>query len=156
MPRVQGAARLAQGRARADLQGRPPRLPGEGRHPRDARGRGEDARGRRRAVVEPAFTVVIPASMRSTRLPGKMLADVAGRPLVAWAAERARASGARAVAVATDHEDIARAVRALGFDACLTSESHETGTDRIGEAVTLLGLDDDGIVVNVQGDEPLI
>ena len=94
--------------------------------------------------------------MRSTRLPGKMLADVAGRPLVAWAAERARASGASGVAIATDHEDIARAVRALGFEACLTSEAHETGTDRVGEAVKLLGLADDGIVVNVQGDEPLI
>jgi 3-deoxy-manno-octulosonate cytidylyltransferase (CMP-KDO synthetase) len=107
-------------------------------------------------VGEVPFTVVIPARMRSTRLPGKMLADVAGRPLVAWAAQQARASGARAVAIATDHEDIARAVRALGFEACLTSEAHETGTDRIGEAVRLLGLADDAIVVNVQGDEPLI
>jgi 3-deoxy-manno-octulosonate cytidylyltransferase (CMP-KDO synthetase) len=102
------------------------------------------------------FTVVIPARMRSTRLPGKMLADVAGRPLVAWAAERARQSGARSVAVATDHEDIARAVRELGFTACLTSEAHETGTDRIAEAVRTLALADDAIVVNVQGDEPLI
>jgi 3-deoxy-manno-octulosonate cytidylyltransferase (CMP-KDO synthetase) len=107
-------------------------------------------------VAQVPFTVVIPARMRSTRLPGKMLADVAGRPLVAWAAERARASGAQRVAIATDHEDIARAVRALGFDACLTSEAHETGTDRLGEAVRLLDLEPDAIVVNVQGDEPLI
>jgi 3-deoxy-manno-octulosonate cytidylyltransferase (CMP-KDO synthetase) len=107
-------------------------------------------------VSQVPFTVVIPARMRSTRLPGKMLADVAGRPLVAWAAERARQSGARDVVVATDHEDIARAVRAHGFTACLTAESHETGTDRLGEAVRSLALPDDAIVVNVQGDEPLI
>lgn len=102
------------------------------------------------------FTVVIPARMRSTRLPGKMLADVAGRPLVAWAAERARQSGAAQVAIATDHADIARAVEALGFRACLTSEAHESGTDRIAEAVRALGLAPEEIVVNVQGDEPLI
>ena len=102
------------------------------------------------------FTVVIPARMRSTRLPGKMLADVAGRPLVAWAAQRGRESGAARVAVATDHPDIARAVEALGFTACLTSEAHESGTDRIAEAVRALGLPPEAIVVNVQGDEPLI
>jgi 3-deoxy-manno-octulosonate cytidylyltransferase (CMP-KDO synthetase) len=102
------------------------------------------------------FIVVIPARMRSTRLPGKMLADVAGRPLVAWAAERARESGASRVAIATDHADIARAVEALGFTACLTSEAHESGTDRIAEAVRTLGLAPDAVVVNVQGDEPLI
>ena len=64
-----------------------------------------------------AFTVVIPARMRSTRLPNKMLADVAGKPLVAWAAERAKASGAARVVIATDHADIERAVRALGIGA---------------------------------------
>jgi 3-deoxy-manno-octulosonate cytidylyltransferase (CMP-KDO synthetase) len=102
------------------------------------------------------FTVVIPARMRSTRLPGKMLADVAGKPLVAWAAERAAESGAARVVVATDHPDIERAVRALGIDACLTSEAHPSGTDRIAEAARLLGLAPGHIVVNVQGDEPLI
>jgi len=106
--------------------------------------------------LDAAFTVVIPARMRSTRLPGKMLADVAGRPLVAWAAERARQSGAAQVAIATDHADIARAVEALGYRACLTSERHESGTDRIAEAVRALGLGPEAIVVNVQGDEPLI
>ncbi|HEX5129685.1 MAG TPA: 3-deoxy-manno-octulosonate cytidylyltransferase [Usitatibacter sp.] len=102
------------------------------------------------------FIVVIPARMRSTRLPGKMLADVGGKPLVAWAAERARESGAARVVVATDHADIERAVRALGIEACLTSESHPSGTDRIAEAAGLLGLAADDIVVNIQGDEPLI
>jgi 3-deoxy-manno-octulosonate cytidylyltransferase (CMP-KDO synthetase) len=94
--------------------------------------------------------------MRSTRLPGKMLADIAGKPLVAWVAERARASGAEAVVIATDHEDIARAVTALGWRALATSSEHETGTDRLAEAAALLKLRDDEIVVNVQGDEPLI
>jgi 3-deoxy-manno-octulosonate cytidylyltransferase (CMP-KDO synthetase) len=100
--------------------------------------------------------VVIPARMRSTRLPGKMLADVAGRPLVAWAALRARESGADDVVVATDHQAIADALAPLGWRVCTTSPDHPTGTDRIAEAVTLLGLAPDAIVVNVQGDEPLI
>jgi 3-deoxy-manno-octulosonate cytidylyltransferase (CMP-KDO synthetase) len=94
--------------------------------------------------------------MRSTRLPGKMLADIGGKPLVAWVAERARESGADAVVIATDHEDIARAVTALGWRALATSSEHETGTDRLAEAAALLKLRDDEIVVNVQGDEPLI
>ena len=106
--------------------------------------------------MEPAFTVVIPARMRSTRLPGKMLADIGGKPLVAWVAERAKASGAKAVCIATDHDDIASAVRSLGWQALRTSEAHETGTDRLAEAAALLGLAPDEIVVNVQGDEPLI
>jgi 3-deoxy-manno-octulosonate cytidylyltransferase (CMP-KDO synthetase) len=103
-----------------------------------------------------AFRVVIPARMRSTRLPGKMLADIAGKPLVAWVAERAKESGADEVVIATDHQEIADKVAALGWRVCTTSVAHETGTDRIAEAVGLLGLKDSEIVVNVQGDEPLI
>jgi len=103
-----------------------------------------------------AFTVVIPARMRSTRLPGKMLADVRGKPLVAWVVEGARASGATEVVVATDHEDIASALAPSGCRVLLTSPEHPTGTDRIAEAVNQLGLADRDIVVNVQGDEPLI
>jgi 3-deoxy-manno-octulosonate cytidylyltransferase (CMP-KDO synthetase) len=103
-----------------------------------------------------AFKVIIPARMRSTRLPGKMLADIAGKPLVAWVAERAAASGADEVVIATDHQEIADAVAALKWKVCTTSVAHETGTDRLAEAVALLGLGADEIVVNVQGDEPLI
>ena len=103
-----------------------------------------------------AFKVIIPARMASTRLPGKMLADVGGKPLVAWVAERARASGADEVVVATDHQDIADALAARGWKVCTTSPAHATGTDRLAEAVGLLRLGDDEIVVNVQGDEPLI
>ena len=103
-----------------------------------------------------AFKVVIPARMHSTRLPGKMLADVAGKPLVAWAVQRGIESGAAEVIVATDHAQIADAVASLGCRVCITSPEHATGTDRLGEAVDLLGLAADEIVVNVQGDEPLI
>jgi len=107
-------------------------------------------------MAAPAFTVVIPARMSSTRLPGKMLADVAGKPLVAWVAQRAQASGAARVIVATDHADIETALRALGIETCMTSAAHPSGTDRIAEAAGLLGLAPEAIVVNVQGDEPLI
>jgi len=103
-----------------------------------------------------AFKVIIPARMRSTRLPGKMLADIAGKPLVAWVAERARESGADEVIIATDHAQIAAALGALGWKVCTTSEAHETGTDRLAETVEILRLAPDEIVVNVQGDEPLI
>jgi 3-deoxy-manno-octulosonate cytidylyltransferase (CMP-KDO synthetase) len=103
-----------------------------------------------------AFKVIIPARLRSTRLPGKMLADIAGKPMVAWVAERAAESGAEEVVIATDHADIADAMVGLGWRVCTTSTSHATGTDRLAEAVDLLRLEDDEIVVNVQGDEPLI
>ena len=102
------------------------------------------------------FKAIIPARLRSTRLPGKMLADIAGKPMVAWVAERAAESGAEAVVIATDHAEIADAMAALGWRVCTTSSAHPTGTDRLAEAVDLLGLGDDEIVVNVQGDEPLI
>ncbi len=102
------------------------------------------------------FKVIIPARLRSTRLPGKMLADIAGKPMVAWVAERAEESGAAEVVIATDHADIADAMAELGWRVCTTSSAHPTGTDRLSEAVDLLGLADSEIVVNVQGDEPLI
>lgn len=104
----------------------------------------------------PAFKVIIPARMQSTRLPGKMLADVGGKPLVAWAVQRAIESGADEVVVATDHPRIAEAVASIGCRVCITSPEHATGTDRIGEAAAQLQLDLEAIVVNVQGDEPLI
>lgn len=102
------------------------------------------------------FRVVIPARFASTRLPGKPLADIAGRPMVVRVAERARLSGAQAVVIATDHADILAAAREHGVDALMTRADHATGTDRIAEVVTQLGLADDAIVVNLQGDEPLV
>jgi 3-deoxy-manno-octulosonate cytidylyltransferase (CMP-KDO synthetase) len=103
-----------------------------------------------------AFAAVIPARYASTRFPGKPLADLAGKPMVVRVCERARASGAQPVCVATDDERIATAVRAAGFEARMTRADHPSGTDRIAEAAAQLGLADAAIVVNVQGDEPLI
>ena len=102
------------------------------------------------------FTVIIPARYASTRLPGKPLADIAGKPMVVRVAERARLSGAERVVVATDDVRIRTAVESHGIAACLTRADHATGTDRLAEAVAQLGLPDDAIVVNVQGDEPLL
>lgn len=103
-----------------------------------------------------AFTVLIPARYASTRLPGKPLADVAGKPMIARVAERAAASGAQRVVVATDDERIRAAVAAHGFEAIVTRSDHATGTDRLAEAAVKLRLPGDDIVVNVQGDEPLL
>ena len=103
-----------------------------------------------------SFTVLVPARYASTRLPGKPLADIGGKPMVVRVAERALASGAARVAVATDDERVRAAVVAHGFAACMTRADHPTGTDRLAEAAAQLGLPDDAIVVNVQGDEPLL
>ena len=102
------------------------------------------------------FCVVIPARHASTRLPGKMLADISGMPMVLRVAERARQSKATRVLIATDHAEIARQAQTFGIEAHLTRADHPSGTDRLAEIVSLLGLDDDSIVVNVQGDEPLM
>jgi len=102
------------------------------------------------------FTVIIPARHASTRLPGKPLADIAGKPMVVRVALRAQQAGADRVVVATDDERIKSAVEAHGIAACLTRADHPTGTDRLAEAAQRLGLADDAIVVNVQGDEPLL
>jgi len=102
------------------------------------------------------FYVVIPARFASTRLPGKPLADIAGKPMVVRVAEQAALSGAVAIVVATDHEGVAAAVRAAGFEAVMTAPDCASGTDRLAEVVALKGWMDDAIVVNVQGDEPLI
>jgi 3-deoxy-manno-octulosonate cytidylyltransferase (CMP-KDO synthetase) len=102
-----------------------------------------------------SFTVLIPARHASSRLPGKMLADLGGKPLVVRVAERAALAGAPVV-VATDHADIAAACAAHGIRALITRVDHASGTDRLGEAAQQLGLADTDIVVNVQGDEPLI
>ncbi|MSP98832.1 MAG: 3-deoxy-manno-octulosonate cytidylyltransferase [Betaproteobacteria bacterium] len=103
-----------------------------------------------------AFDVVIPARFDSSRFPGKALADIGGKPMVVRVAERAAKSGARAVYIATDDERIARAAREHGVKAITTRGDHASGTDRIAEAVITLALQDDAIVVNVQGDEPLM
>jgi 3-deoxy-manno-octulosonate cytidylyltransferase (CMP-KDO synthetase) len=102
------------------------------------------------------FHVVIPARHASTRLPGKPLLPIAGKPMVIRVAEQAAKSGAQQIWIATDHHAIANVVHEHGFKACLTKETHSSGTDRIAEVVEQRGWPDDTIVVNVQGDEPLI
>jgi 3-deoxy-manno-octulosonate cytidylyltransferase (CMP-KDO synthetase) len=103
-----------------------------------------------------SFTVLIPARFASTRLPGKPLLDIAGKPMVVRVAERAQASGADRVVIATDDERIRAAAVQHGVEAVLTRADHATGTDRLAEATLQLHLDERSIVVNVQGDEPLL
>jgi 3-deoxy-manno-octulosonate cytidylyltransferase (CMP-KDO synthetase) len=103
-----------------------------------------------------SFVVIIPARLASTRLPNKPLADLGGKPMVVRVAERARESGASRIIVATDHADIAAACAAHGVEVCMTRADHPSGTDRIAEVARTLGLADDAVVVNLQGDEPLI
>ncbi|WP_338847842.1 3-deoxy-manno-octulosonate cytidylyltransferase [Massilia sp. W12] len=102
------------------------------------------------------FHVIIPARLASTRLPNKPLADLQGKPMVVRVAERARASGAAQVVVATDHASILAACVAHGVSAWLTRSDHPSGTDRIAEVAAAMQLPPQAVVVNVQGDEPLI
>lgn len=102
------------------------------------------------------FTVIIPARMASSRLPDKPLADIAGLPMVVRVAQRAAQSQARQVVVAADDARIVAACQTQGVEAILTRQDHVSGSDRLAEACQLLGLSADALVVNVQGDEPLI
>jgi 3-deoxy-manno-octulosonate cytidylyltransferase (CMP-KDO synthetase) len=102
------------------------------------------------------FYAVIPARHASTRLPGKPLADIHGKPMVVRVAERAAASGAAGVWVATDHTGVAAAVTAAGVAVVMTSPDCASGSDRLAEVAERLGWPDNAVVVNVQGDEPLI
>jgi len=102
------------------------------------------------------YTVIIPARFASSRLPGKPLLDIAGKPMIRRVWEQACASGAGRVVIATDDARVADCVAGFGAEVCMTAASHESGTDRLQQAAQLLGLDDDAVVVNVQGDEPLL
>lgn len=102
------------------------------------------------------FKVVIPARFASTRLPGKPLLDIGGKPMVIRVAEQAAQSGAAQIVIATDHQPIIEAAKLNDFDACMTRIDHTSGTDRIAEVAAQQVWADDTIVVNVQGDEPLI
>ena len=103
-----------------------------------------------------SFKVVIPARYASTRLPGKPLRELLGKPMLQHVWEAARQSGADQVVIATDDARIEDAARAFGAEVCMTASSHASGTDRLGEVVAMLAWPDDTIVVNVQGDEPLM
>jgi 3-deoxy-manno-octulosonate cytidylyltransferase (CMP-KDO synthetase) len=106
--------------------------------------------------VSTPFHVVIPVRFGASRLPGKPLLDVAGRPLIRWVWECARASGAASVIVATDDARIRSVAAAFGADVAMTSPRHASGTDRIAEVVRARALPPEAIVVNLQGDEPLM
>ena len=100
--------------------------------------------------------IIIPARLKSTRLQGKMLADIAGKPMIQRAYEQASKSNITNIVIATDADEIATVAKGFCNNVIMTKESHESGTDRLAEAVTKLNLPDDDIVINVQGDEPLI
>lgn len=102
------------------------------------------------------FHIIIPARLASTRLPEKALADLGGKPMVVRVAERAALSQAASITVATDHPAIAAACAAHNIACVMTADQHESGTSRLAEAALLLGFADDDVIVNVQGDEPLI
>jgi 3-deoxy-manno-octulosonate cytidylyltransferase (CMP-KDO synthetase) len=103
-----------------------------------------------------SFTVIIPARLASTRLPRKPLADIQGRAMVLRVADQARLSGAARVVIATDSNEVAAVCRTAGVETLMTRSDHVSGSDRLAEACTILGLVADHVVVNVQGDEPLI
>lgn len=103
-----------------------------------------------------SFVVIIPARFASSRLPKKVLADLGGKPMIIRVVERVAQSGAARIVVATDHNDIYFVCQTYGINVVMTDINHFCGTDRIAEAATILNLTADTIIVNVQGDEPLI
>lgn len=103
-----------------------------------------------------SFIVIIPARYESSRLPGKPLVDICGKTMIQRVAEQAKLSGAERIVIATDDSRIEEAVTALGYEVCMTSPSHSSGTERLAEVCTKLGFFANDIIVNVQGDEPLI
>ena len=103
-----------------------------------------------------SFTVIIPARFASSRLPGKPLADIGGKPMIQHVYEKALQSGAKRVVIATDNAQVEAAAQAFAAEVCMTSEKHNSGTERLAEVVEKLALPDDEIIVNIQGDEPLI
>ena len=102
------------------------------------------------------FSVIIPARFASSRLPGKPLADIAGKPMIQHVFEKARQSGASRVIIATDNKNVAQVAKDFGAEVCMTAKHHNSGTERLAEVVEKLAIADDEIIVNIQGDEPLI
>lgn len=102
------------------------------------------------------FTVIIPARYASTRLPRKPLLDIVGKPMIQHVWDKAQQAGASRVIVATDHPEIEQVVKNFGGEVCLTSDKHNSGTERLAEVIEKMAIADDEIIVNVQGDEPLI
>jgi len=103
-----------------------------------------------------SFRIVIPARFASTRLPGKPLRDICGKPMIARVIEQAQKSDAEEVIVATDSNEIADAIADLDIRVCITDENHQSGTERLSEVIEQLGFDDEQILINLQGDEPMM
>jgi len=103
-----------------------------------------------------SFIVVIPARYESTRLPGKVLADINGKPMIQWVVEKAKLSGASKIIVATDNDEVEAVVKSFGGEVCKTRSDHQSGTERLAEVMQTYGFSDDQVIVNVQGDEPFI
>ena len=103
-----------------------------------------------------SFTVIIPARYASSRLPRKPLADIAGKTMIQHVWEKAQQAGANRVIIATDHEEIEQVAKTFGAEVCMTSTEHNSGTERLAEVIQKMAITDDEIIVNVQGDEPLI
>lgn len=103
-----------------------------------------------------SFVVVIPARYQSSRLPGKVLADIHGKPMIQWVVEKAKLSGASKVIVATDNDEVAQVVNGFGGEVCKTRADHQSGTERLAEVMDIYQFAADEIIVNVQGDEPFI
>ncbi|MBL4765678.1 MAG: 3-deoxy-manno-octulosonate cytidylyltransferase [Colwellia sp.] len=106
--------------------------------------------------ADSSFVVVIPARYQSSRLPGKVLADIGGKPMIQWVVEKAQLSGASKVIVATDNDEVEQVVKAFGGEVCKTRADHQSGTERLAEVMELYQFSDNEIIVNVQGDEPFI
>ncbi|AUI66150.1 MULTISPECIES: 3-deoxy-manno-octulosonate cytidylyltransferase [Glaesserella] len=102
------------------------------------------------------FTVIIPARYASTRLPRKPLLDIVGKPMIQHVWEKAQQAGASRVIIATDHIEIEQVAKGFGAEVCLTSDKHNSGTERLAEVIEKMGIADDEVIVNIQGDEPLI
>jgi len=103
-----------------------------------------------------SFSVIIPARYASSRLPAKLLKDIHGKPLIQLTYEKAMNSGASNVIIATDDQRIEKIAQAFGANTCMTGDHHTSGTSRIAEVLTKLAINDDEIIVNVQGDEPML
>ena len=107
-------------------------------------------------TVSSSFIVVIPARYQSSRLPGKVLADIGGKPMIQWVVEKAKLSGASKVIVATDNDEVEQVVKDFGGEVCKTRADHQSGTERLAEVMEQYLFSDEEIIVNVQGDEPFI
>ncbi|QLB17760.1 3-deoxy-manno-octulosonate cytidylyltransferase [Mannheimia varigena] len=102
------------------------------------------------------FTVIIPARYASSRLPRKPLLDIAGKPMIQHVWEKAQQAGASRVIIATDHPEIEATAKAFGAEVCMTSDKHNSGTERLAEVIDKMQIADNDIIVNIQGDEPLV